>query len=75
MPTVTYTISQIEKMLINRTKDAGATLGVNDIVDPNKGYTIRTCWNHKDDDGKDSTSSEDFNPYRSYFKLEFDERF
>jgi len=75
MPVVKFTISQIEKMLVTRSRDAATCLGVQDIVDPNKGFSIRTCWHHLDDEGKANTNSENFNPYRSWIEVNFEERF
>lgn len=75
MPTIKFTVTQIEKMLITKAKDASHCLGVDQIVDPSKGFTVRTRWQHKDSEGDDSTASENFNPYRSYIEVEFDERY
>lgn len=75
MPTIKFSVTQIEKMLIAKAKDAADNLGVDEIIDPSKGFTVRTRWQHKDSEGDSSTSSEHFNPYRSYIEIEFDERY
>lgn len=75
MPVLQFSVSQIEKMLISKAKYAADALGVDEIVDPSKGFTVRTRWQHKDSEGDPSVASEHFNPYRSYIEIEFDERY
>ena len=75
MPTIKFTATQIERMLVTKAREAAATLGVEDMVDPDKGYSVETFWKHVDKDSKVSNSSEDFNPYRSYIEVKIDERY
>tara|TARA_B100000959_G_C14964211_1_gene617050 strand:- start:1616 stop:1843 length:228 start_codon:yes stop_codon:yes gene_type:complete len=75
MPTIKFTVAQIEKMLITRARDAASCLGVQDIIDPNKGYSVRSTWNHFDSDDNNSKESENFNSYRSWIEITFDERY
>ena len=75
MPVIKFTATQIEKMLVTKAREAAAILGVEDIVDPDKGYTVHTSWKHIDKDSKLSNSSEDFNPYRSFIEVKIEERY
>lgn len=75
MPVIKFTVTQIEKMLVTKARDAADTLGVDEIIDPDKGFTVRTRWQHKDSEGDSSTASEHFNPYRSYIEIELEERY
>ena len=75
MPVIKFTVTQIERMLVNKAREAAFNLGVEDIVDPRKGYTVHTSWRHIDKDSNSSTSSEDFNPYRSFIEVKIEERY